>query len=219
MSTLKGLLGAGGGSSVPITGTLIEGSSLALTIPDYLPCNGGIYLESTYPDLHPLIPPAFPDVKLTDPSTLPTGTGYGTAFSPDGVYLSVVHATAPFITIYKRSGDVFTKLTNPSTLPTGQGNGTAFSPDGVYLSVVHSASPFITIYKRSGDVFTKLTDPSTLPTGQGNGTAFSPDGVYLSVANAISPFITIYYPGYDIITQFKLKEIPFTDGYKKFIKT
>ena len=173
MSTLKGLLGAGGGSSVPITGTLIEGSSLALTIPDYLPCNGGIYLESTYPDLHPLIPPAFPDVKLTDPSTLPTGTGYGTAFSPDGVY----------------------------------------------LSVVHSASPFITIYKRSGDVFTKLTDPSTLPTVTGYGTAFSPDGVYLSVVHAISPFITIYYPGYDIITQFKLKEIPFTDGYKKFIKT
>jgi hypothetical protein len=173
MSTLLGLLGAGGGSSVPITGTLIEGSNLALTIPDYLPCNGGIYLESTYPDLYPLISPAFPDVKLTDPSTLPTGIGRGTAFSPDGVYLSVAHDSSPYITIYKRSGDVFTKLTNPSTLPTGAGYGTAFSPDGVYLSVAHDSSPYI----------------------------------------------TIYYPGYDKMTQFKLKEIPFTDGYKKFIKT
>jgi hypothetical protein len=171
MSTLKELLGAGGGGHK--TGELVEASSLALTVPDYLPCDGKIYLASTYPDLFPLMPPVFPDAKLTNPSTLPTSTGRGTSFSPDGAYLAVAHAT----------------------------------------------SPFITIYKRSGDTFTKLADPSILPPGTGYGTAFSTDGAYLAVAHATSPFITIYYPGYDRNTQFKLNEIPSTDGYKKFIKT
>ena len=41
--------------------------------------------------------------KLADPSTLPTSTSYGVAFSPDGVYLSVAHSTSPYVTIYKRA--------------------------------------------------------------------------------------------------------------------
>ena len=86
-------------------------------------------------------------IKLSNPSELPTNNALGTAFSPDGNYLSVCHYDSPFITIYKRSGDTFTKLPNPSTLPTGNGYGTAFSPDGNYLSVADSASPYITIYK------------------------------------------------------------------------
>ena len=85
--------------------------------------------------------------KLADPATLPASTGRGTAFSPDGTYLSVAHDSSPFVTIYKRSGDVFTKLADPATLPANFGLGTAFSPDGTYLSVAHISSPFVTIYK------------------------------------------------------------------------
>ncbi len=66
--------------------------------------------------------------KLADPATLPTGTGFGVAFSADGTYMAVAHATSPFVTIYKRSGDTFTKLANPAALPTGAGNGVAFYP-------------------------------------------------------------------------------------------
>ena len=130
--------------------------------------------------------------KLADPSSLPIGGAYGASFSPDSTYLAVAHSTTPYITIYKRSGDVFTKLADPSSLPAGNGYGTTFSPDGIYLAVAHYTSPFITIYKRSGDTFTKLADPSALPTSIGNGTAFSPDGTYLAVAHSSSPFITIY---------------------------
>ena len=140
-------------------------------------------------------------IKLSNPSELPTNNALGTAFSPDGNYLSVCHYDSPFITIYKRSGDTFTKLPNPSTLPTGNGYGTAFSPDGSYLSVTHVTSPYITIYKRDGDTFTKLPNPSTLPTGIGVGTAFSPDGNYLSVAHTTSPFITIYKRNGDTFTK------------------
>jgi len=89
--------------------------------------------------------------RLADPEILPASTGRGVAFSSDGTYMAVAHATTPYVTIYKRSGYIFTKLTNPLTLPTGQGNGIAFSPDGTYLAVAHTTAPNLTIYKRSGD--------------------------------------------------------------------
>jgi galactokinase/mevalonate kinase-like predicted kinase len=107
--------------------------------------------------------------------------------------MAVAHATSPFITIYKRSGDTFTKLSNPSDLPAGTGRGVAFSSDDTYMAVAHGTSPFITIYKRLGDTFTKLADPADLPAGTGYGVAFSSVGInYLSVACNESPFITIY---------------------------
>ena len=178
-------------------------TAVALSAPAWLPSEGAAYLQSSYPDLFGLLGllKFDPPEKLADPSTLPTGNGNGTAFSADGTYLAVGHVTSPFITIYKRAGDVFTKLTNPATLPPDVGRGTAFSPDGTYLSVAHFSSPFVTIYKRSGDVFTKLANPATLPPALGLGTAFSPDGTYLSVAHSTSPFITIYKRAGDVFTK------------------
>ena len=84
--------------------------------------------------------------KLSNPATLPTGTGNGVAFDLTGTCLAVVHNGNPYITIYKRNGDTFTKLSNPATLPTGIGNGVAFDPTGTYLAVGHGSSPYITIY-------------------------------------------------------------------------
>ena len=152
--------------------------------------------------------------KLLDPSTLPTGIGYGCIFSSDGNYMVLAHFTTPYVTIYKRSGDVFTKLSDPSTLPTGIGLNCAFSTDGTYLCVAHATSPYITIYKRAGDVFTKLSDPSTLPTGTGTGCAFSTDGTYLCIAHSTSPYLTIYKRAGDVFT--KLSDpstLPTGDGY------
>ena len=65
---------------------------------------------------------------------LPTGGGYGVAFSPDGTHMAVGHATSPYITIYKREGDTFTKLANPSGLPAGEVYGAAFWPSSLYPS-------------------------------------------------------------------------------------
>ena len=138
---------------------------------------------------------------LSDPSTLPTGTGWGVAFDSTGTYLAVAHTGSPYITIYKRSGDTFTKLPDPSTLPTGAGWGVAFDSTGTYLAVTHYNSPYITIYKRSGDTFTKLPDPSTLPTGDGWGVAFDSTGTYLAVAHDNSPYITIYKRSGDTFTK------------------
>ena len=133
----------------------------------------------------------FEVTKLPDPSTLPTGTGFGATFDPTGTYLAVAHYNSPYITIYKRNGDTFTNLSNPSTLPAGAGWGIAFDSTGTYLAVAHTSSPYITIYKQNGDTFTKLSDPSILPTGTGNGVAFDPTGTYLSVADRRRAYITI----------------------------
>ena len=100
-------------------------------------------------------------VKLADPATLPAGTGLGTAWSPDGQFLTVAHSTTPFITIYQRSGTTFTKLTNPATLPIGNGVGTAWSPDGQFLTMTYSTTPFITIYRTSSDTPSANGSPVT----------------------------------------------------------
>ena len=63
--------------------------------------------------------------------------------------MAVTHATTPFITIYKRAGDVFTKLANLTTLPTGTGIGVAFSSDDTYMAVAHDTTPFVTMYSRT----------------------------------------------------------------------
>ena len=166
--------------------------------------DGAVYFQSAYPALFAeigILVDYNEITKLSDPATLPTGTGNETAFSADGVYQAVAHTNSPFVTIYKRAGDVFTKLSDPATLPTGTGSGVSFSPDSVYLSVAHTTSPFVTIYKRAGDVFTKLADPATLPTGTGSGVSFSGDSVYLSVSHTTSPFVTIYKRAGDVFTK------------------
>ena len=140
-------------------------------------------------------------VKLLDPDDLPAGYSFGCAFSPDGVYLAVAHGNLPFITIYKRNGDVFTKLSDPDDLPTSTCLGCAFSPDGNYLAIIFFSSPYITIYKRNGDVFTKLPDPDDLPPGSGQDCTFSPDGNYLVIAHQGSPYITIYKRNGDVFTK------------------
>jgi len=40
----------------------------------------------------------------------------------------VGHDGSPFMTAYKRAGDVFTKLANPSILPTGTPYEIAYNP-------------------------------------------------------------------------------------------
>ena len=85
--------------------------------------------------------------KTTDPAALPTGTGFGAAWSPDGRYLAIAHDSSPYVTIYDWSTGVPVKIANPATLPPSIGEGAAWSPDGRYLSIAHGSSPYVTIYQ------------------------------------------------------------------------
>jgi WD40 repeat protein len=118
--------------------------------------------------------------KLTNP-TNPPGQANDLAWSTDGVYLAVAHASSPYISIYKRDGDTLTKLSNPSSLPAGTGYSCSWSPNGTYLAVGHVTTPFITIYKRNGDTFTKLSNSDPVPGYTVDAMAFDPSGTYLAV--------------------------------------
>lgn len=140
--------------------------------------------------------------KLTNPAILPTGAGNGCAFSPDGKYVAVAHATSPFITIYSFSGGVLTKLANPSSLPTATCYRCTFSPNSTFLVVSISASPYIAIYSiNSSGVFTKIANPATLPTGSAFGCKFSPSGNFLAVTHNTSPYVTIYSVSGNVFTK------------------
>lgn len=132
--------------------------------------------------------------KVADPGTLPAGAANRLAFSPDGAWLAVVHATSPFITVYPWTGSGFgTKVADPGTALPGQGQSVTWSPDMAYIAIGHDNSPFVTVYNWSGSGFgTKVTNPATLPTSACWGVAFSPDGTWLAVAHNSAPRTTVW---------------------------
>ena len=93
-----GRVNVGGGSPLIIGGQDIVSGVLQGTINKF----DAVYIEKILNST----------TKLANPATLPASTGIGTAFSPDGVYLSVAHGASPFITIYK---NVFTNNVVKST--------------------------------------------------------------------------------------------------------
>ena len=63
--------------------------------------------------------------KVSNPSTLPSGTGLGVTFNSDGSLMAVAHSGSPYATIYNTSD--WSKVSNPSTLPPNTGIGVAFN--------------------------------------------------------------------------------------------
>ena len=176
------------------TGDVIQ-TSRALSAPDWLPCDGSPYLQSSYPALYAelgLIPDVVPGDKITSPATLPTDAATGCSWDSSGTYLAVAHGTSPYITVYQRSGSTLTKLANPAVLPPDTGRGCSWDASGTYLAVAHDTSPYITVYQRSGSTLTKLADPAVLPTGNASGCSWDTSGIYLAVAHYTSPCITVY---------------------------
>jgi Tol biopolymer transport system component len=134
--------------------------------------------------------------KLSNPTTLPNGDGFGPSWSPNGEYLAVgFNGSSPYFYVYQRTGTTLNKLSDPSTVPGGNGFETAWSPDGQFLAVCHAASPFFSIYQRDGNTFTKLPDPASLPPSgsQGRVPAWSPNGEFLVITSTtIGPYLHIY---------------------------
>jgi hypothetical protein len=189
----QSLLGSGNIATLEVGDTLT--TTRTLSSPDYLPCDGGTYLQSSYAALFAelgLISNSFPGTKLANPTTLPTGTGRSVSFSSDASYLAVGHSTSPFITVYSRSGSTLTKLANPSTLPANNVYGVAFDASASYLAVASETSPRLSVYSRSGSTLTKLTDPPSQPGSICHGVSFSSAGDYLAVAISGSPCLQAY---------------------------
>lgn len=120
------------------------------------------------------------------------GTGYGVAWSPNGVYLANGKASSPYLSLFRRDGDVLTKVqdvTGPtSTVPT-----MAWTADSTKLYIGYGT--VVARYNRSGDILTFDSSPGSALAGsfqQSTGMSLSPDGAYLACAHATSPYITVY---------------------------
>ena len=110
--------------------------------------------------------------NLTDP---PAGASYGIAFSPDGKYFAVAHATTPFVSVYSFINEVATRLPYTQAPPPNTGTKVAFSSDGVFLGVSHNTAPTFSVFKgfpvsriyptSSAAILTALVGPTALLTG------------------------------------------------------
>ena len=101
VSSINGLTGYVTFSRLDIVGDTFT-TARTMTAPDWLPCDGGVYLQSSYADLFAelglLLTPGAE--KLANPATLPTDVGRGCSWDSSGTYLAVAHSTSPFITVY-----------------------------------------------------------------------------------------------------------------------
>lgn len=105
----------------------------------------------------------------------------GLAFSPDGMYLACAPTSGQRMSIFKRSGDVFTALATVEAYSTTDFSsffGCEFSKDGQHLAICTSSGVFI--MKRTGDVFTKLISPLGT-SSQARGCSYSNDGSLLVI--------------------------------------
>jgi 6-phosphogluconolactonase (cycloisomerase 2 family) len=183
------------------TGDILD-SSRILAAPDWLACDGTVYLQGSYPALFAKIGLSYksfePPINAGVFTPAPAGaTHNGVTFSQDGVYLASANSA---LTIYKRSVDTFTVVSTPP-----DGNSTcqnvAFSPDGLHLCGIFQGADYVRIYKRTGDAFARLANPDVMPSAAPQGLAYSPNGDYLAVAHSNGPLITIYKRTSDTYTK------------------
>lgn len=170
-------------------------SSRVPPFPQWLPCDGATYLQSSYTRLYAelgLLGFAYGSAKFSNPGTLPTGLGDCCSWDDSATYLAVGHATSPYISVYSRSGTTLTKLSNPATLPSGQVQGIAWDPTGEFLAVAESGGAFVTVYQRSGSTLTKLTDPPGFTGNNAFAVSWDSTSTYLAVAHGGGSFMTVY---------------------------
>ena len=78
----------------------------------------------------------FVGTKLSNPSTLPTGTGQGVAFDPTGAHLAVAHNSRPYITIYLATACFKTNLMSDVSTAARAGYAKESGVAGEYKKIV-----------------------------------------------------------------------------------
>lgn len=145
-----------------------------------------------------------------NPLTLPTGNGRCCAFSPDGAYYGVGHATTPFMSIYAVDPitGLGTKLANPVTLPSAQVNSLAWSPDGTMLAIGTGTTgeAQLMVYNFSAGIGSVISLGVDLPVDSSTvlGVCWSPDNTRLFFTslqdqNATGPVGMIRFSGNAVV--------------------
>ncbi|PKV42735.1 hypothetical protein CLU92_0005 [Janthinobacterium sp. 61] len=93
--------------------------------------------------------------KLPNPAGAPEGYGSGTSFSPDTGQLAVATSAAPYLLVFRRSGDQFILRSDmPSTTVVqtlSQASAAAFSPVGSDLACSSTNTPFLQVFRETVD--------------------------------------------------------------------
>jgi WD40 repeat protein len=155
----------------------------------------GISHNSTpYISIYPFSSLGF-GAKLSDPSTLPTSTGNGVAFAPNGRMVATAHLSSPYMTLYPFSGGGFgTKISDPGTLPGGTGQGVVFNPSSNTIILAGSGTPYLSAYPIDSitGFGTKYSNPATIPSTTCASITFAPNGNDVVAGLSTSATINVY---------------------------
>lgn len=140
--------------------------------------------------------------KLNYPSITPTVMIWQAVWDPTGTYLMMGADGAPWLFMYKRTGDTLTKVYIPDQLPAGD-TRVAYSPDGRLLAVASgaSASTYISLYAVNGETFTKIADHGMVaPAGAVScrDVCWTSDGKYLIAGFSTSAVTGVSGFGYSM---------------------
>lgn len=179
---------------------------------------------------------------LTNFTTAANGASISTinaaAYTPDGKFLVVGGSSAPYLAVYRVSGDTYTRDDSvvdvlPGNLLSSSGiMDIRFTPDGKTMICAHGTTslvaPWFTLYKYDGSKFYRLLAPSSWPTATISTFAFdiSSDGDLIAMSNASAvPKVKMFGTDYNRLTHFKTPRIDgtwdnsITPTFNTYIKT
>lgn len=168
-----------------ITGDILD-SAAEKNAPDWLECNGSVYLQDSYPELFALIglsqqpfdPPAETG-SVSGGSATSNWYPRSATFTPDDSVL-FVHGSVSLL-VFNVEGDVYTLQAELTEVADGV---MVVSRSGQYLMVMRSSYNTVyspAIYKWSGSLLTQINTPSQT-TGNLKGRAISSDGEFAAYA-------------------------------------
>lgn len=147
-----------------------------------LPCTGGMYSKSAYPELGSILEKQGGSTgwgsQVTGLPDLP-GTAYSCKFSHDSRYLAIGHSGSPRLRVFDTSDWSVIATDTVANSP----RGLSFSHDGKYLACAHYSGKFLTVLDMTTEDWEEVPDTPQLPGTGGRAVAYSPDDRYIVVAH------------------------------------
>lgn len=106
--------------------------------------------------------------KLSDPSVLPPGLGFGIEYSNDDSFLAIQHSGGVRMSIYDPSD--MSKISTPAVTLPNYGGKISFSADDSKMGVGHGTTPFISVFTTAD--WSKDANLPSLPANTARSIAF-----------------------------------------------
>jgi len=126
------------------------------------------------------------------PATDVGGTGYATAFAPDGSAVVAGHSLSPYVTVRAWSGGFGAKFSDPASGPGATVRSVRFNPSSDALVIGAESTPYLHGWKWAAGFSTKYSNPADALPGAVRGVSFSPSGAWVVIATTASPYLMAY---------------------------